>query len=116
MFDSNSWVDPFGLARSNAGKAALHKAIMNDPKQPSHIRGWFKQQHNKGVPFSKMTVPPGYERAHFRGYESAKGYDYRYSELNLESNHKLQHKYDDYGLKNKEGVSKKGEDLSLIHI
>ncbi|WP_158978799.1 RHS repeat-associated core domain-containing protein [Cellulophaga sp. L1A9] len=116
VHDSNAWVDPFGLARSNAGKAALHKGIMNDPKQPSHIRGWFKQQYNNAVPFSKMTVPPGYDRAHFRGYESAKGYDYRYSELNLEANHKLQHKYDDYGAKNKKGesISKKGKKKGKI--
>ncbi|WP_157750196.1 hypothetical protein [Porphyromonas uenonis] len=33
--------------------------------------------------------------------ESAKGYDYRYSHLNYTSNHRLQHKYDGYGIKNK---------------
>lgn len=113
--DSNYWVDPFGLARSNAGKAALHKNLMTDKKLPRHIRGWFQQQYNKGVPFSKMTLPPGYDRAHFRGYENAKGYDYRFSELNLVSNHQLQHKYDDYGAKNNEGVSKKGEHMKKKH-
>ena len=81
---------------------------MTNDKLPKNIRGWFVQQYNRGVPFSKMTIPPGYDRAHFRGYESAKGYDYSYSELNMRANHELQHKYDDYGAKNKEGVSKKG--------
>ncbi|WP_460765998.1 polymorphic toxin type 8 domain-containing protein [Niabella terrae] len=97
------------MARSNAGKSALHKKLMNDEKLPRHIRGWFQQQYNRGVPFSKMTIPPGYDRAHYRGYESAKGYDYIYSELNLKKNHELQHKHDDYGARNKEGVSKKGK-------
>ncbi|AZA78661.1 hypothetical protein EG347_14665 [Chryseobacterium sp. G0186] len=54
------------------------------------------------------TIPPGYNRAHFREYESAKGCDYSYSELNMRTNHELQHKYDDDGAKNKEGGSKKG--------
>ena len=108
VHDTNTWVDTFGLSRSNAGKAALHKSLMTNDKLPKNIRGWFVQQYNRGVPFSKMTIPPGYDRAHFRGYESAKGYDYSYSELNMRANHELQHKYDDYGAKNKEGVSKKG--------
>lgn len=88
---------------------------MNDPKLPKHIRGWFKQQYNKGVRFSKMTLPPGYDRAHFRGYESAKGYDYRYSELNLKSNHELQHKYDLNGELNKKEVSQKGNIIKGTH-
>lgn len=115
VYDTNIWIDPFGLVRSNAGKSILHRRLINDEKLAKHIRGWFKQQYNQGVSFSKMILPPGYDRSHFRGYESAKGYDYRYSELNLKSNHELQHKYDNYGAKNKKGVSKKGNIIDKLH-
>lgn len=40
--------------------------------------------------------------AHPRGKEAAKGYSYKESQLQLESNHKLQHKYDNNGKRNKD--------------
>ena len=53
----------------------------------------------------KLTIihtPPGKVPAHPRGKEAAKGYSYKESQLQLESNHKLQHKYDNNGKRNKD--------------
>ena len=76
--------------------------IINDPKTPKLIKGWFKQEINReGISYSKARLPPGYNLAHYRGYEAAKGYDYRFTALQDIGLHKLQHKYDNKGLKNK---------------
>lgn len=40
--------------------------------------------------------------AHDRGRENAKGYGYEHSKLQLINNHKLKHKYNNMGRKNKE--------------
>ena len=52
----------------------------------------------------KLTIihPPGKVLDHPRGKEAAKGYPYKESQLQLESNHKLQHKYDNNGKRNKD--------------
>lgn len=51
--------------------------------------------------------PPGYDLAHWRGYESAKGFSYEYSEPQIREQHRAQHRYDNGGSKNKIRVSKK---------
>nr|WP_268895645.1 polymorphic toxin type 8 domain-containing protein [Pelistega ratti] len=87
---------------------------MNDDKQPSFIRGWLKNEYRRVLQYKTkfgkqkiMRLPKGYDLAHWRGYENAKGFNYNYSELNQRSLHKLQHKYDNYGKNNKFKVSKK---------
>ena len=50
---------------------------------------------------STIRVPKGKVLAHPRGKEAAKGYSYKETQLQLESNHKLQHKYDNNGKKYK---------------
>lgn len=72
------------------GRQARLKEIMNDPTQPSHIRGWLRQEANSGKGY--MRNPPGYELAHRRGFEAKNGFSYAHSDLQLKSNHSLQHK------------------------
>ena len=105
--------DPFGL-RSYAGRTERLSQIMSDPKQPKHIRGWLrnelrrvnsiKEKLGKTV---RMRLPQGFDMAHWRGYESAKGFDYRHTDLNTRELHRLQHKYDKGGKLNKIKVSRK---------
>ncbi|BFI65085.1 hypothetical protein okayama3_06700 [Yersinia pseudotuberculosis] len=52
--------------------------------------------------------PPSFELAHWRGFESDKGYDYSYTDLQVIEQHRSQHRVDDKGRKNKEGSSGKG--------
>jgi hypothetical protein len=48
--------------------------------------------------------PPGKDLAHSRGREAAKGYDHVESPSHLQDRdlHRLQHKFDDFGRKNRE--------------
>lgn len=87
--------------RSRAGRAQKMRDIYNDPKTPREIKGWIKQELNSGRTFSRVRVPPGYELAHYHGFEAKKGFDYRFTSLQLESNHYTQHKYDNNGIRNK---------------
>ena len=103
------WVDPLGLSRSRTGKQTRLRALAEDPKQPGHIRGWVKQDINMITEGRRKTIrnPPGYDLAHWRGYESAKGFSYKYSEPLIREQHRAQHRYDNGGRKNKIRVSKK---------
>lgn len=56
---------------------------------------------------SLLRLPPGHDLAHWRGYESKKGFDYTYTELNTKDLHRTQHRYDDKGRKNKPRSSNK---------
>ena len=91
-----------------AGKQSRLKELMVDPKISSSDRGWLKQDYNQ-IQRSKrqnFRVPPGKELAHKRGFEAAKGYDYSHSNLQEKGLHKLQHKFDDMGRKNKTPVER----------
>ena len=107
-----NWADPWGLTCGRAGKQARLRALANDPKQPKHIRGWIQQELNAIGRKKRRSIrnPPGYQLAHGRGYESSKGYGYKYSEPQHIDLHKMQHKYDDQGRKNKPGSSGKYEE------
>ncbi|HCC5837554.1 TPA: RHS domain-containing protein, partial [Citrobacter farmeri] len=110
-----SWIDPLGLICGRAGKQSRLRELVNDPKQPRHVRGWIQQELNSIARGNRTNIrnPPGYEMAHGRGYESSKGYSYKYSEPQHTDLHRRQHKYDDYGRKNNPRASGKyeGEDL-----
>ncbi|MFP1787789.1 polymorphic toxin type 8 domain-containing protein, partial [Lonsdalea quercina] len=103
------WVDPLGLSVGRAGKQARLKELANDPKQPSHVRGWIKQEQNSIARGQRTNIrnPPGYQLAHWRGYEASKGYGYEYSDPQHTDLHRRQHKYDGHGRKNKPEVSGK---------
>ena len=86
------------------------KICVNDLKLGNSIRGWIKQEINSIERKSKnknnkikrrLKVPPGYELAHERGREKAKGFGYEHSNLILKLDHKIQHKFDNNGKSNK---------------
>ena len=76
----------------------------NDSKLGKADRGWIKQERNNMKRKNRSTIrnPIGKVLAHPRGKEAAKSYSYKESQLQLESNHKLQHKYDNNGKRNKD--------------
>jgi len=110
----------FGVNKGRSGKQARLRELANDPKLGKADKGWIKQglnQINRGkrknirLPGSskkrekgekKYGGAGGKELAHKRGYEADKGYGYEYSNLQDKKLHKLQHKYDDKGRKNKD--------------
>jgi len=87
-----------------SGKQARLKELANDPKLGKADRGWIKQEQNSIARGSRKNIrnPPGKDLAHERGREAAKGYGYEYSNLQDRKLHRLQHKYDNFGRKNKE--------------
>tara|TARA_Y100001958_G_C21136947_1_gene476720 strand:- start:84 stop:464 length:381 start_codon:yes stop_codon:yes gene_type:complete len=82
----------------------------NDLKLGNALRGWIKQEINSVSRKSKnknnrvkirLKAPPGYELAHERGRERAKGFGYEHSNLMLKKDNKIQHKFDNNGRSNK---------------
>jgi hypothetical protein len=67
-----------------------------DPKQPSEIRGWIKNEQRHIAQGNRTSIrnPPGYDLAHRRGFEARKGYGYDHADLQLGDLHKLQHRYE----------------------
>ncbi|MFI9816048.1 polymorphic toxin-type HINT domain-containing protein [Saccharothrix variisporea] len=90
---NSSVVCPVGSGRS--GKWVQAKALANDPKVAKHLRGFIKNQVRQG----RQKLPPGYQLAHYRTHEAARGCSYRCSHLNTRELHRLQHKHDKYGRK-----------------
>jgi hypothetical protein len=78
--------------------------IAQDPKASSADKGWIKQETNQIDRGKRSNIrnPPGKELADQRGRENAKGYSYRYTNLQDKKLHKTQYKYDNFGRKNKE--------------
>jgi len=93
----------------NEGRSGRDEAlneVMNDPKQPSHVRGWFKNEERriannggKGKPRmpgnSRRSVggrKRGYELAHPKGHPAKAGNSYKGSRMQTAELHKLEHK------------------------
>lgn len=87
-----------------SGKQARLRELSNDDKLGSADRGWIKQEQNSIERGQRKSIrnPPGKDLAHERGREAAKGYGYGHSNLQDRDLHRLQHKYDNFGRKNKE--------------
>ncbi len=87
-----------------SGKQARLRELANDPKLGKADRGWIKQEQNSIARGNRKTIrnPPGKDLAHERGRETAKGYGYKYSNLQDRKLHRTQHKYDNFGRNNKE--------------
>ena len=90
------------------GKRKRLIEISKDWKTGKADKGWIKQEQNhikqggRGSNRSKiLRNPPGKVLAHKRGKEAAKGFDYSYADLQENNLHKIQHKYDNLGKKNK---------------
>lgn len=96
---------PHGAIKLNgrAGKQKQLKHLMEDNKLGNRDRGWLKQEYNavQNKKRKAMRVPLGKHLAHKRGQEAAKGFDYGHAHLQDVDLHKLQHKYDANGIKNK---------------
>lgn len=78
--------------------------IVADPKASSADRGWIRQEMNSIERGQRDTIrrPPGRVLAHERGREAAKGYSYEHSNLQDVDLHRTQHRYDDWGRRNRE--------------
>jgi RHS repeat-associated protein len=104
--------DPWGLTPGcggsgtggRSGKQARLRELGNDPKVSRADRGWIKQERNAMARGKRTSIrnPPGKDLAHERGREAAKGYGYKHAHIQDRSTHRTQHKYDNYGRKNKE--------------
>ena len=96
--DPNIWEDVFGLDCGRSGKQAKLRSLLDDPNTPKHVKGWIKQELDSIFRKKRRTIrnPKGYELAHKRGMEAAKGFGYEHSNLQLASLHRLQHKYDNF--------------------
>ena len=79
------------------------KHLQNNSKLGSHLTGWITQElnHIKKKKKNNIRNPPGYDLAHERGRENAKGFGYEHTNLVLKKDHKIQHKFDNLGKKNK---------------
>ena len=91
-------------AKGRSGRQARLRELADDPKIGKAFRSWLKQDIEliKRGKRTRIRVPPGTELAHERGREAAKGYSYKHSNLQSKDIHDLQHKYDNFGRKNKE--------------
>jgi hypothetical protein len=74
-------------------------------------RGWIRQEMNmiirkwtnkNGNEKKHLRNPPGKDLAHEYGREKAKGYGYEHTNFKLIADHRIQHKFDNNGKKNKE--------------
>ncbi len=97
-------------AIGRSGRQLRLRRLMNNTKVSSADRGWITQESNaikrksinqSGNVKTHIRNPPGKDLAHDRGREAAKGFGYEYSNLQNRDLHKLQHRYDNYGRKNK---------------
>jgi hypothetical protein len=90
--------------KGRAGKQARLRSLAVDPKLGKADKGWLNQEINSINRGDRKNIrnPPGKDLAHERGREASKGYSYKYSNLQDRKLHRLQHKYDNFGRKNKE--------------
>lgn len=92
------------IKKGRSGRQSRLKELGDDPKLGKADRGWIKLERNQIERGKRSNIrnPKGKVLAHPRGKEAAKGHSYKESQLQLESNHKLQHKqHDNNGRKNK---------------
>ena len=99
--DPASLIAPF---KGRAGKQKKLRSLVDEPKLGTSDRGWIQQEINAIDKGKRKSIrnPPGKDLAHERGREAAKGYGYQHSNLQDRKLHRLQHKYDNFGRKNKE--------------
>ena len=76
--------------RNCSGQQNRLKEISQDDKISKTIRNEIIQDYNKT---GRYHVPKGYELRHRIGYESFKGFDYSYTDLQLKSLHRTQTRF-----------------------
>ena len=64
----------------------------------------------------RLRLPRGYDLAHWRGYENAKGFSYTFTSLLTRVLHRLQHKKDNGGRRQPLRASKKCGNLTEQQI
>ena len=86
------------------GKQSRLRSLLLDSKVSKADKGWIKSEINQIAKGKRKNIrnPPGKDLAHERGREASKGFDYKHANLQDKDLHQLQHKYDDFGRKNKE--------------
>lgn len=110
--DAGKTVSQAATKKGRGGRQTRLKEIADDPNTSKVDKGWIKQEQNsiknksaneKGNPRKNIRNPPGKDLAHPRGKEAAKGNDHVEAASNLQDKdlHKLQHKHDNQGRKNK---------------
>ena len=69
--------------------------MANDDKLSSALRGEIKRDLNAIKRGTRKTIrmPSGYEMSHRIGYSAKHGYSYRYTDLQIISNHRLHHRF-----------------------
>jgi len=110
--ESNGESDASGKKEKTSGTTGRGKdqerlrQIGEDSKESSANRGWIKQEENQVErgKADRIRRPPGKELSHSRGREASKCYDHVDSPSNLQDKdlHRTQHKFDNFGRKNKE--------------
>ncbi len=87
------------------GRQQRLRELANDPNVSKADRGWIRQELNQIERGRRINIrnPPGKDLAHSRGREAAKGFDHVQSPSNLQDRvlHRTQHKFDNFGKKNK---------------
>jgi len=71
---------------------ALEHLVRGIVSHPDEVRVRDKQLRQ-----GRMKLPPGYQLAHYRTHEAARGCSYLCSHLNLRTLHRMQHRYDRNG-------------------
>jgi Bacterial toxin 8 len=95
-----------------AGKQARLRELADDPKVGSADRGWLKNEKRQVAQGNRDTIrtPPGKDLAHERGREAARGFSDKHSNLQNRAQHRMQHKFDNFGRKNKKRSLPSAED------
>ncbi|MFS9065847.1 RHS repeat-associated core domain-containing protein [Streptococcus timonensis] len=110
-----NWVDFLGLRRSYAGKQKRIRALATDKSQPRFVSGWVQNEIRRVETCKSLgkttklslRLPPSFDLAHWRGYESKKGFSYIFTSLLTRILHRLQHKKDNGGRRQPLQASKK---------
>ena len=97
-----NWVVFLGLRRSYAGKQERIRALATDKSQPRFVRGWVQNKIRRVETCKSLgkttklslSLPPSFDLAHWRGYDSKKGFSYTFTCLLTRILHRLQHKKD----------------------
>jgi RHS repeat-associated protein len=112
------WIDPYGLmakatcpiccdgSHGRSNKQERLRALADDPKQPSHVRGWIRNEmhHIETGNRTSIRLPGNSRKSKTRGLELAHGHStpaktghcYRHSEPQNADLHKTQHRIGGY--------------------
>ena len=60
-------------ALAHNGKADAWNAVFNDPNTPKMIKGWMRQELNRGKKFWNMRTPPGCDLGHYPANRGSHG-------------------------------------------